>query len=147
MVSFTFDDVPKSAAPIGAPILEEYGARGTFYIAGGLVDHWSGHWTGVSADEIVALHRRGHEIACHTFSHARATDLDAAAMTLEMEKNRRYLQALDPSIKIENFAYPYGFGSVLRKRQLGKAFHSVPRHSSRRQQRRHRICNSCAPRR
>ena len=125
MVSFTFDDVPKSAAIAGAPILEEYGARGTFYIAGGLVDQWQGHWTGVSADEIVDLHRRGHEVACHTFSHARATDLDAAAMMMEMEKNRRFFLALDPSIRIENFAYPYGFASVSHKRQLGKAFRSA----------------------
>jgi peptidoglycan/xylan/chitin deacetylase (PgdA/CDA1 family) len=125
MVSFTFDDVPKSAATAGAPILEEYGARGTFYIAGGLVDQWQGHWTGVSAAEIVDLHRKGHEVACHTFSHARATDLDAAAMTMEMEKNRRYFLALDPSIRIENFAYPYGFASVSHKRQLGKAFRSA----------------------
>src|SRR5579863_7673978 len=77
MVSFTFDDIPKSAATVGAPILEEYDGRGTFYVAGSLVDQWSGHWTGASADEIVALHHGGHEVACHTFSHARASDLDA----------------------------------------------------------------------
>ena len=124
MVSFTFDDAPISAATVGAAMLEEYDARGTFYIAGGLVDSWSGHWTGVSADDIVGLHRRGHEIACHTFSHTRTTDLTADAMAAELENNRRYLLALDPSIRIENFAYPYGTGSVLRKRQLGEAFRS-----------------------
>ena len=42
-------------------------------------------------------------------------------MAAELEKNRLYLQGLDSSISIENFAYPYGTGSVLRKRQLGKA--------------------------
>jgi peptidoglycan/xylan/chitin deacetylase (PgdA/CDA1 family) len=124
MVSFTFDDAPISAATRGAAMLEEYNARATFYLAGGLVDAWSGNWTGLSADDIVGLHRRGHEIACHTFSHARATDLTEAAMAAELEKNRLYLQGLDSSISIENFAYPYGTGSVLRKRQLGKAFHS-----------------------
>jgi peptidoglycan/xylan/chitin deacetylase (PgdA/CDA1 family) len=124
MVSFTFDDAPVSAATRGAAMLEEYNARGTFYVAGGLVDSWSGNWNSVSADHIVGLHRGGHEIACHTFSHARATDLNAAAMAAELEKNRDYLQGLDASIRIENFAYPYGSGSVLRKRQLGKAFHS-----------------------
>jgi peptidoglycan/xylan/chitin deacetylase (PgdA/CDA1 family) len=124
MVSFTFDDAPISAATRGAAMLEEYDARATFYIAGGLVDGWSGHWTGVSAEHIVGLHRAGHEIACHTFSHARATELSETAMAAELEKNRRYLQGLDPSIRIENFAYPYGTGSVLRKRQLGRAFHS-----------------------
>ncbi len=124
MVSFTFDDVPDSAATIGAPILEEYDARGTFYIAGGLVNEWSGNWTGISADNIVGLHCKGHEIGCHTFSHARATDLDAAAMNAEIEKNRRYLLALDASIRIENFAYPFGIASVWRKRQLARAFRS-----------------------
>jgi len=124
VVSFTFDDAPISAATRGAAMLEEYNARATFYISGGLVDAWSGNWTGLSADHIVGLHRAGHEIACHTFSHARSTDLTGAAMAAELEKNRLYLQGLDSSIRIENFAYPYGTGSVLRKRQLGKAFHS-----------------------
>ena len=124
MVSFTFDDTPRSAAAVGVPILDAYHARATFYVAGGLVDKWSGHWDGISADEIVALHRQGHEIACHTFSHTRTTDLDAAALAGEIENNRRYLLGLDPSIKIENFAYPYGLGSVLRKGQLKKMFQS-----------------------
>ena len=124
MVSFTFDDVPKTAATVGAPLVEEYGGRGTFFVSGSLVDEPSAHWAGVGANEIIALHRNGHEIGCHTFSHLRAIDLDAAAMSGEVEKNRRYLRALDPSIPLENFAYPYGQGSVLRKRQLGKAFRS-----------------------
>ena len=125
MISFTFDDAPKSAATVGSRILEEYDARGTYYVAGGLVDKWSGNWTGVSPDDILDLHRRGHEIACHTFSHTRAIDLDAAMMTAEIEKNRRYLKALNPLIKLENFAYPYGLGSISRKTQLGKIFQST----------------------
>jgi peptidoglycan/xylan/chitin deacetylase (PgdA/CDA1 family) len=124
MVSFTFDDPPKSSATVGAPILEEYKAQGTFYISGGLVDQWSGHWMGISADEIVGLHRGGHEIACHTFSHVRTPDLNAAALAAEIEKNRSYLLALDPSIRIENFAYPYGLGSLPHKRRLKQTFRS-----------------------
>ena len=116
-------------------MLEEYDARGTFYIAGGLVDAWSGNWTGLSADDIVGLHRRGHEIACHTFSHTRATDLTAAAMAAELEKNRRYLLGLDSSIRIENFAYPYGTGSVLREAPARKSLPFLARHPARRQQR------------
>jgi peptidoglycan/xylan/chitin deacetylase (PgdA/CDA1 family) len=124
MVSFTFDDVPKTAATVGAPLLEQYDARGTFYIAGDLVGKWSGNWIGLSADEIIGLHRRGHEIACHTFSHLRVIDLDAAEMTAEIERSRQYFSAIDPSIKIENFAYPYGAGAVSHKRRLGEAFRS-----------------------
>jgi peptidoglycan/xylan/chitin deacetylase (PgdA/CDA1 family) len=125
MVSFTFDDIPKSAATIGAGILEDHGVRGTFYVSGGLVSTTSSpHWVAVDAPDIVALHRRGHEIGCHTFSHSRACDLDAAALAAEIEQNRRYLLSVDPSIKIENFAYPFGYGSFWRKQQLKAAFQS-----------------------
>ncbi len=124
MVSFSFDDPPKSSATAGAPILEEYQARGTYYISGALVGQPSEHWMGIGADEIVGLHRAGHEIACHTFSHVRTPDLNAAALAAEIEKNRRYLLGLDPSIKIRNFAYPYGLGSISHKRRLKQTFRS-----------------------
>jgi peptidoglycan/xylan/chitin deacetylase (PgdA/CDA1 family) len=125
MVSFTFDDIPKSAATTGAGILEDHGVRGTFYVSGSLVGAPSSpHWAAVDAPDIVSLHRRGHEIGCHTFSHGRACDLDAASLTAEIEQNRRYLRSVDPSIKIENFAYPYGYGSYGGKQQLKAAFQS-----------------------
>ena len=71
MVSFTFDDVPESAATMGAPMLEDHGGRGTFYVSGGLVNRWSGDWNDMAADasQIVALHRAGHEIHDHTLDH------------------------------------------------------------------------------
>ena len=124
MVSFTFDDIPDSAANVGAPMLEEYGGRGTFYVAGGLLSQWSGHWNGADADDIVGLHSKGHEIACHTFSHRRAIDLDQHTMAEEIELNRRFLESLDSSTKLENFAYPYGQASISRKGQLANTFRS-----------------------
>jgi peptidoglycan/xylan/chitin deacetylase (PgdA/CDA1 family) len=124
IVSFSFDDFPESAASVGAPILDQYGAKATFYVSGSQVDKRSDHWQGAGADVIVEMHRRGHEIACHTFSHVRSTDLDAARLTAEIEENRHYLLGLDPSMRIENFAYPYGIGSVWRKTQLAKTFQS-----------------------
>jgi peptidoglycan/xylan/chitin deacetylase (PgdA/CDA1 family) len=125
IVSFTFDDVPKSAATAGARILEEHDARGTFYISGGLVGTTaSPNWAAVEAEDIIALHRNGHEIGCHTFSHKRACDLNAESLAAEIEHNRRYLRSLDPSIKVENFAYPFGYGSFVRKHQLRTAFQS-----------------------
>lgn len=125
MVSFTFDDIPKSSVTVGAAMLEQYDARGTFYVSGGLVGQRSEHWMGASADDIIGLHRSGHEIACHTFSHTRAIDLDAAAMAAEMENNRRYFGQLDGSIRLQNFAYPYGFAAVSHKRRLGEVFRSA----------------------
>jgi hypothetical protein len=60
----TFDDVPESAASVGAPMLQEYGGRGTFYIAGSLVNRWSGHWNGADVDDITAA----RPICCATRS-------------------------------------------------------------------------------
>jgi peptidoglycan/xylan/chitin deacetylase (PgdA/CDA1 family) len=124
MVTFTFDDMPKSAATAGARILEAHNARGTFYVSGALVGTTSPHWTFVDAEDIVALHAQGHEIGCHTFSHKRTCDLDAASLSREFEQNRHYIGALDPAIEVANFAYPFGYGSFARKRQLRTAFQS-----------------------
>jgi peptidoglycan/xylan/chitin deacetylase (PgdA/CDA1 family) len=124
MVSFTFDDVPKSAATVGAAILEQHDVHGTFYVIGSQVGTSSPLWDMVDGEDVVALHRRGHEIACHTFSHQRACDLSAAALNAEIERNQHYLHSLDSSIRIDNFAYPFGYGSFVRKRQLKAVFKS-----------------------
>lgn len=125
MVSFTFDDAPESAAGLGASLLEDHGGHGTFYLSGSLIDQPSDHWRVLSSDAIVRLHRSGHEIACHTFSHLRAVELDEAGMAREIEQNRRHFAGIDPSIRLENFAYPYGLASIWRKPQLTKSFRSA----------------------
>jgi peptidoglycan/xylan/chitin deacetylase (PgdA/CDA1 family) len=124
MVSFTFDDIPQSAATTGARILEDHGAHGTFYVSGGLVGTTSPNWAVVDVQDLLALHRRGHEIGCHTFSHKRACDLDAQSMAEEIERNRDYLRTLDGTITVGNFAYPFGYGSFARKLQLRTEFKS-----------------------
>ena len=126
MVSFIFDDVPESAATVGAPMLEDHGGRGTYYVSGGLVNRWSGDWNenAVNAAQIVALHRNGHEIGCHTFSHRATGECDAATMDTEIATNRTYLQALDASIRPDNFAYPYGLAAIGHKGRLKNAYRS-----------------------
>jgi peptidoglycan/xylan/chitin deacetylase (PgdA/CDA1 family) len=122
MVSFTFDDLPKSAATTGADLLEAHGARGTFYVSGGLVDIGTEDWAAGDANDVLSLRRRGHEIGCHTFSHQRVCDLDEASLADEIARNRDYFQALDPSLEIDTFAYPFGYGSLARKSQLKDRF-------------------------
>jgi peptidoglycan/xylan/chitin deacetylase (PgdA/CDA1 family) len=76
------------------------------------------------AGDVVALYRKGHEIGCHTFSHKRACDLDAPSMAREIALNRQYFRTLDATITPGNFAYPFGYGSFVRKRQLKAEFTS-----------------------
>ena len=122
MVSFTFDDLPRSAVTTGAEILEAHGARGTFYVSGGLVGVDTPDWDSGDAADVVSLYRRGHEIGCHTFSHQRACDLDELSLADEIARNRIYFRSLDPSIEIGTFAYPFGYGSFARKQMLKEAF-------------------------
>ena len=122
MVSFTFDDLPKSAVTTGAELLEPHGARGTYYVSGGLVGIGTPYWATGDANDVLSLYRRGHEIGCHTFSHQRACDLDVSSLAHEIMRNRGYFRALDASIETETFAYPYGYGSFGRKHQLRDQF-------------------------
>ncbi|WP_454632330.1 polysaccharide deacetylase family protein [Bradyrhizobium cenepequi] len=122
MVSFTFDDLPKSAVTIGADMLEAHGARGTFYVSGSLVGVDTANWTSGDDNDVLSLHRRGHEIGCHTFSHQRACDLDETSLAGDIARNRRYFDLLDPSMEIRTFAYPFGYGSFAHKYLLKSRF-------------------------
>jgi peptidoglycan/xylan/chitin deacetylase (PgdA/CDA1 family) len=124
LVSFTFDDVPDSAYTNGAAILEEYGMHGTFYIASGTCGVSGPDWRVIERDQVGALHERGHEIGCHTFSHAHVDQLDADALDRECRRNRELLQELCPGVALTNFCYPFGRTSFRRKLQLVNAFAS-----------------------
>ena len=90
-------------------------------------DWWTAgpeHWTGVSADDIVGLHRGGHEIACHTFSHAAPPTSTRPRWPRRSRKTAVICMALDPSIKIENFAYPYGLGRCRASASSAETFRS-----------------------
>jgi peptidoglycan/xylan/chitin deacetylase (PgdA/CDA1 family) len=122
LVSFTFDDVPASAYENGATVLEDCGIRGTFYIAAGTCGVKDTYWNVLDRDQVTALHGRGHEIGCHTYSHANVETLDADGMDDECLRNYELLHQLCPAVRVRNFCYPYGGLSLPRKLQLQKRF-------------------------
>ncbi len=124
LVSFTFDDVPDSAYTNGAAILEQYGLRGTFYIAAGTLGRSEKDWRVIDRDQVGALHHRGHEIGCHTLSHVSIDKIDARRMDEECRRNREALRELCVGVEITNFCYPFGRVSLPRKLQLIERFDS-----------------------
>lgn len=122
LVSFTFDDIPDSAAERGAAILEEAGGRGTFYVAGSLVGAVEPTRRLASREQCRDLHRCGHEIGCHTFSHRAVSDLGRTALAEDIARNARFLGEIDPGIAPANFAYPFNTTSLRAKRQLESHF-------------------------
>ena len=129
LVSFTFDDAAASACTAGAALLEQYGAHGTFYISGGNCGRTSPTGPLATTDLIRRLHAKGHEIACHTYSHARVAALSRNELENDLERNQRALQSVLGNIRLRNFAYPYGDISFATKRYLGARFDSCRSHT------------------
>jgi peptidoglycan/xylan/chitin deacetylase (PgdA/CDA1 family) len=123
-VSFTFDDVPVSAATQGADLLEEAGARGTYYIAGGLLGLKTDEWQVIGPEAVIDLHARGHEIGCHSHSHTRADRMSPGAIEADIARNHACLRAIEPSLLLKNFAYPYGQTTYAWKKRLNGHFRS-----------------------
>ena len=121
IVSFTFDDAPVSAAAQGAPILEDEGVRGTFYLSGAMIGGRSDIQPIVSADQVRELAQKRHEIACHTYGHLELCRQDLRCLAADLEQNRQTLSAISGAPPT-NFAYPYGRPSFSTKRLLQSQF-------------------------
>ena len=107
VVSFTFDDFPRSAWTEGGPILERHGLRGTYYAAMGFAGGGNHLGPMFETGDLVAAHGNGHEIACHTLSHRDCMRAAPADIAAEIERNGAALTALLRT-KPTNFAYPFG---------------------------------------
>lgn len=124
LVSFTFDDAAATACTIGAGLLEQIHARGTFYISGEKCGKPSPTGRLATVEQLKALHANGHEIACHTFSHMPVVGISRQALASDLDRNRLFLQSILGDSPISNFAYPYGDISFATKRYLARRYDS-----------------------
>src|SRR5215469_3416891 len=69
IVSFSFDDFPRTAWTCGGSILNASGVKGTYYAAPGLIDTQNKLGDQMTWHDIEAVLSNGHELGCHTFSH------------------------------------------------------------------------------
>jgi peptidoglycan/xylan/chitin deacetylase (PgdA/CDA1 family) len=116
IVSFTFDDVPASAVSEGAPILEAFGIRGTYYLCGGLLGAQGDLTPLLDRRQAEALARAGHEFGCHTYAHTDVRSIDWPSLEGSLRKNAETLSEISGTGP-RNFAYPFGgisFGKKLR---------------------------------
>jgi peptidoglycan/xylan/chitin deacetylase (PgdA/CDA1 family) len=124
VVSFTFDDFPRSAWVNGGAILEKHDLRGTYYAAMGLAGTAGNLGPMFDADDLRAAHAQGHEIACHTFTHRDCCRASPAAIAAEIADNAAALSDVLGDAAIPNFAYPFGGVSLTAKSALGSRFDS-----------------------
>jgi peptidoglycan/xylan/chitin deacetylase (PgdA/CDA1 family) len=121
IVSFTFDDVPESAAVAGAGALEARGWRGTFYISAGLFGREGPMGRYAGSEDVRRLARAGHEIGCHTYSHLECGPAAPDRIAREVEINAAALAELCGGPP-RTFAYPFGDVSCEAKTELAPRF-------------------------
>lgn len=122
VITFTFDDFPKSALN-GADVLEKHGGRGGFYACTSMMGMRSPVMGEMfDAGTLAELRKRGHEIGAHSHSH-----LDCARARLEkverdIGENLVALSEAGHAETVSAFAFPYGETSYSAKRWVGDVF-------------------------
>lgn len=120
IVSFTFDDFPRTALTAGGAILKAHGVRGTYYAAIGLMNNSNQLGDQFRRGDLDALLRDGHELASHTFSHVSCRSVSGSTFRREVESGRRAIEELTGRSDFGNFAFPFGEVTLNAKRIVGK---------------------------
>ncbi len=105
-VTFRFDDGLAEQYSNAAPILDQAGFKGTFYI----ITHqiFDNGYTGyMSIAQIQNLFGRGHEIGAHTQTHAHLPQLTVSQQQTEISGSRQDLLGWNVG-PVLTFSYPFG---------------------------------------
>jgi peptidoglycan/xylan/chitin deacetylase (PgdA/CDA1 family) len=122
LVSFTFDDFPRSALLAGGSILKRYGVAGTYYTAMGLLGKDGPSGPLYVAEDLRALLEQQHELGCHTFSHCHSWDTETAVFEGAVLQNKAALSELVPGATFKSLSYPISEPRPLTKRSVAKHF-------------------------
>jgi peptidoglycan/xylan/chitin deacetylase (PgdA/CDA1 family) len=122
MISFTFDDFPRSALLTGGDILRSSGVSGTYYVSLGLAGTITDTGTMFVMEDLQAAVKQGHELGCHTFSHCHAWDTDPRSFEMAIVDNRRVLQDIVPGACFKTLSYPIGVPRAQTKRRASTYF-------------------------
>jgi len=124
IITFSFDDFPRTALTVGADILEAVGARATYYVAMSLMNTTNNLGEQFCDEDLLSVVARGHELAGHTFSHLSARQATYDAFQRDVDKGERAIQERMGLSTSGNFAYPFGEVTLGVKRRLGSRFTS-----------------------
>lgn len=122
VITFTFDDFPRTALSEGGRMLREAGWKGTFYTAGSFCERVVDGIPYFSREDLVQVHDDGHEIGCHTFSHIDLRSLTVPEILEDLRRNAMFMRTVLPGHTSSSFAYPFGELNLRRKALLAKQF-------------------------
>jgi len=106
VVSFTFDDFPRTALTVGGAILQKYNAVGTYYVSLDLVgkDDVSGPM--FTLDDLQVMRQQGHELGCHTFTHCDSAGTPSSIFLEAVRANQAAYEKLFPGDVLRTFSFP-----------------------------------------
>jgi len=122
LISFSFDDFPRSALCVGGEILKRYNLSGTYYAALGLLGRNSVSGPIAVEEDLKRCLEEGHELACHTFSHLDSWQTPAKLFEDSVIQNSLALDDLIPGAKFRSFSYPMSEPHPLIKRAVARHF-------------------------
>ncbi len=123
VASFTFDDFPVSACDVGGAMLEEAGARGTFFANASFHEQTVDGIPHYRTEHLKKLLASGHELGCHSFHHVRLGTKGAAFARQSAEENSAFMKKLlGEQFLMTSFAYPFGDASPGVKRAMARRF-------------------------
>ncbi|WP_091448033.1 polysaccharide deacetylase family protein [Geodermatophilus poikilotrophus] len=102
LVSVTFDDGWESSYTHGVRLLEERGFPGTFYVNPAVIETPDF----MTAAQLQALDRQGHEVALHGYEHFDLTTLSAERLDEQLWRGQEALAAA--GLPTEHLAVPHG---------------------------------------
>lgn len=123
IISFTFDDFPRSALHQGGAILKRHGLRGTYYVALGLMDTDIPAGRAFSKEDLLQVAADGHELGCHTYAHCHAWKTAPRVFEANIVENQRELQRLIPGAEFKSLSYPIACPRPETKRRTEKYFY------------------------
>ena len=122
IITFTFDDFPRSALFTGGLLLEESGVAGTYFVALGLMGQTGPTGEIFHGGDLTQLLARGHELGCHTFHHYPAWETAPSDYESSVAKNAAALTALLQVSKLQTHSYPISYPRPGTKRRLAPRF-------------------------
>jgi peptidoglycan/xylan/chitin deacetylase (PgdA/CDA1 family) len=122
IISFTFDDFPRSALRTGGTILLEHNVVGTYYASLGLMGKVTPTGEIFNEDDLLILLQQGHELGCHTYSHCHATETRPEVFERSIAENARALEGITTQARFQTLSYPIGSPRPETKRRAAHHF-------------------------
>jgi|SRR5882724_8585628 len=122
LISFSFDDFPRSALLTGGAILRRFGLRGTYYVSFGLMGKQAPTGSMFLGEDLRALFEHGHELGCHTFDHYDSWSTETSLFEGSIIDNRRALSDVWPGASFKTFSYPISPPRARTKRKIAQHF-------------------------